>query len=80
MPAIAEQNSKDMKRCCLFFLAFITAVSLAVLTGSFEGRTGTMKPEVDSADVTMASREKKEIPEPEHFEITGTEVGKKRTP
>lgn len=80
LPVIAVQNFKDMKRCCLFFLAFITAISLAVLTGSFEGRQDRMNSEIDSADVTMSSGEKKELPEPEHFDIRETEVDKKRTP
>lgn len=80
LSVIAVQNFKDMKRCCLFFLAFITAISLAVLTGSFEGRLDTMNPEIDSADVTMSSGEKKELQEPEHFEIRETYIDNKRTP
>ena len=69
-----------MKRCCLFFLAFAAAVFLAVLTGSFEHRPGTMNQVVDTADMSIASQEKEELPEQGQLKISETDISKNPIP
>ena len=81
LPAAAVLKSKkNMKRCCLFFLAFVAAVFLAVLTGSFEHRPGTINQVVDTADMSIASQEKKQLPEQEQLKTSETDISKNRIP
>lgn len=69
-----------MKRSCLFFLAFVVSVFLAVFTGSFESRPGAVTQEVDNADASVASWEKEKLPARVDPKTTAPDISKKTIP
>ena len=50
-----------MKRCCLFFLAFVTAVFLAVFTGSFDNQQGSNRQLANASESSIASKDKLDL-------------------
>ena len=52
-------NLRDMKRCSLFFLAFVTTLLLAAVSGSFKDGRETLYKGGDDRDAMIAIREKR---------------------
>lgn len=71
---------KTMRRCCFFFLAFVAAILLAVLSGSFE--SGPLKKDLpgDSGLATVVIDGKTSSPEASASETTGVAIPKKLEP
>ena len=69
-----------MRRCCFFFLAFVAAVFLAVVTGSFENRKGFKDKGGDTPQAVIATQEDKKLPEQSPLEMKAADIFKKPEP
>ena len=80
LQAFALLSHRDMRRCCFFFLAFVAAIFLAVVTGSFENRKGFKNKGGDTAQTAIATQKDKKLPEQSPLEMKAADIFKKIEP
>jgi hypothetical protein len=70
-----------MKRCSLFFLAFVTTLLLAVRSDSFGKDPGPVFKGIDATDPMIASWEKQlKHSRQDHLPMTESAISKKQKP